>query len=540
MSRFYVDYWSREWIDENHFPEVELESFQQHYTHRDLGVAFSGGGTRSAACTLGQLKALDELGLLPRVKYISAVSGGGWAATPFTYTDDTELYFGEIRDPENITFSNSKSVHSRSMQSAISDSPLVSNLIVGGLKLKGDESFAYSLGEVFLKPYGLHDPSRYFTFDQESEVLTRQGFPSSTKLDFYHVRKGAPYLILGATLLNEDGLASDKKYHVEYTPFYSGVRVGHVDKDLWSSNDYFGGGYITSCGYDCKGPYSKRDLDGREQLLVKQAPVLSFDITNEKAFSLNDIIASTGAAPQEITSNIGLGALGFPEFNHMPLNPEEGDNSVSEEYPHSDGGHLENLGIMPLLARKMTKIVVFVNTKKPFSPNMKKPLDSGFNKSVQALFVPIDNLFKKEDFSTNVVFNNGEEELIKLIEQLSQLVKKESSSDEYIAKTALFAKTKLVTTNNEHYGIEAGHEVEITWVYNCRSSAWERKLKDKDLAKLITKKKRLIGNQEGLEDFPHYGTFFENPRGVVELTKVQTNLLTNLSYWVAKKALDEV
>ncbi|HGZ7397078.1 TPA: hypothetical protein ACOL2F_000482 [Vibrio parahaemolyticus] len=540
MSRFYVDYWSREWVDENDFPEAELVSFKEDYANRDLGVAFSGGGTRSAACTVGQLKALDELGLLPRVKYISAVSGGGWAATPFTYTKNTEQYFGEIRDPENITCSNSKSVHPKSMQSAITNSPLISNLITGGLKLKGDESFAYSLGEVFLKPYGLHDSSRYFTFNEETEALTRQGFPPNTKTDFYLVRKGAPYLILGATLLNEDGLASDKKYHVEYTPFYSGVRVGHIDKDLWSSNDYFGGGYVTSCGYDCIGPYNKRTLEGREQLLVKQAPVLSFDITNEKAFSLNDIIASTGAAPQEITNNIRLGALGFPEFNHIPLNTLEGDNSVSEEYPHSDGGHLENLGIMPLLARKMTKIVVFVNTKKPFTPNKKKPLDSGFNKSVKALFVPIDNLFKKGDFATNVVFDNGEEELTKLIGQFSQLVKKESSSDEYIAKTALFAKTKLVTTSNEHYGINAGHEVEITWVYNCRSSAWEKKLKDKDLGKLIANKKRLIGDQKGLEDFPHYGTFFENFRGVVELTKVQTNLLTNLSYWVAKKALNEV
>ncbi|MEZ9044512.1 hypothetical protein AB6D99_05120 [Vibrio cyclitrophicus] len=77
MSKFYVDYWSRKWIDENHFPETELLSFKEDYANRDLGVAFSGGGTRSAACTLGQLKALDELGLLPRVKYISAVSGGG-------------------------------------------------------------------------------------------------------------------------------------------------------------------------------------------------------------------------------------------------------------------------------------------------------------------------------------------------------------------------------------------------------------------------------------------------------------------------------
>ncbi|GAM67030.1 hypothetical protein JCM19236_3360 [Vibrio sp. JCM 19236] len=177
MSKFYVDFWSREWIDQNQFPEATLESFQQVYADRDLGVAFSGGGTRSAACTLGQLKALDELGLLPRVKYISAVSGGGWAATPFSYTHDLDQYFGKISDPENITLSNSKSVLPESLQEAITQSPLVSNLLEGGLKLRGDESFAYSLGEVFLKPYGLDNPNHYFTFNNETKALAKQGFP---------------------------------------------------------------------------------------------------------------------------------------------------------------------------------------------------------------------------------------------------------------------------------------------------------------------------------------------------------------------------
>ncbi len=37
---------------------------------------------------------------------------------------------------------------------------------------------------------------------------------------------------------------------------------------------------------DCIGPYSKRDIEGREKNWVeKQAPVRSFDITNEKLFS---------------------------------------------------------------------------------------------------------------------------------------------------------------------------------------------------------------------------------------------------------------
>jgi Patatin-like phospholipase len=56
------------------------------YTPEDrVGLAFSGGGIRSATFNLGVLKALHELGLLKHVDYLSTVSGGGyvgawWAA----------------------------------------------------------------------------------------------------------------------------------------------------------------------------------------------------------------------------------------------------------------------------------------------------------------------------------------------------------------------------------------------------------------------------------------------------------------------------
>src|ERR1700735_579509 len=43
-----------------------------------VGVAFSGGGIRSATFNLGVLQALAELKLLHRVDYLSTVSGGGY------------------------------------------------------------------------------------------------------------------------------------------------------------------------------------------------------------------------------------------------------------------------------------------------------------------------------------------------------------------------------------------------------------------------------------------------------------------------------
>ncbi|MCL1045426.1 patatin-like phospholipase family protein [Shewanella electrodiphila] len=545
MTKFIVEAWSQGWIDKNNFPEESLKAFQASYANKSLGVAFSGGGTRSAACTLGQLKALHDLNIIDEVKYISAVSGGGWAATPYTFvsSDKMEQYFGRVLEPNDIDSSICKSVIKGSFQECITKAPILMSLVRGGVSGKGDESFAYSLGNIFLKPFKLHNPDTHFTFNEETLKSAQEGLKEGSKnegFSFDVSRQGTPFLILGATLLNEDGFNSDKKYHIEYTPYYSGSRVSHKDKEFIGQDDYFGGGYITSCGYDCIGPYKKSSVNGVEKLLVKRVPKSLLDFTNERAFSLADIIASTGAAPQEITSNIGLGALGFPEFNHIPISIPKGQNQVAEEYPHSDGGHLENLGIMPLLARKVSKIIVFINTKKAFVPDIDSPLNSSLNKSLKALFLPINNLFGLSKFKTNIVFKNGQKELLKIIKQFTEEVEKESSSGEFIAKNTLVAKSNLVTKSNNFYGIEAGQHVEVTWVYNCRSKAWEDSLGDRELAEVISKKKKLFGTQKGLEDFPHYGTFFENLKGIIVLTPLQTNLLTNLSYWSAKKALTEL
>jgi GNAT superfamily N-acetyltransferase len=55
------------------------------YTPIDrVGLAFSGGGIRSATFNLGVLKALHELGLLKHIDYLSTVSGGGYIGAWWT------------------------------------------------------------------------------------------------------------------------------------------------------------------------------------------------------------------------------------------------------------------------------------------------------------------------------------------------------------------------------------------------------------------------------------------------------------------------
>ena len=48
-----------------------------------FGLAFSGGGIRSATFNLGVLERLEELKLLPFVDYLSTVSGGGYIGSWF-------------------------------------------------------------------------------------------------------------------------------------------------------------------------------------------------------------------------------------------------------------------------------------------------------------------------------------------------------------------------------------------------------------------------------------------------------------------------
>src|ERR1051325_3016648 len=55
------------------------------YTPIDrVGLAFSGGGIRSATFNLGVLKALQDLHVLKRVDYLSTVSGGGYIGAWWT------------------------------------------------------------------------------------------------------------------------------------------------------------------------------------------------------------------------------------------------------------------------------------------------------------------------------------------------------------------------------------------------------------------------------------------------------------------------
>ena len=179
-----------------------------------------------------------------------------------------------------------------------------------------------------------------------------------------------------------------------------------------------------------------------------------------------------------------------------------------EEYGHGDGGHLENLGVMPLLARDVKNMIIFVNTKTKFRPRAEQDPYAG---SLEPLFRPVTNKDEGDaNFVTNMVFKD-DGKFDALIAGLE--VRKMAG------ETLIHCDTYTVLQNS-HYRIEGGYDANVCWLYDEAVESWSDAL-NAEMQSLVA----------GLVRFPHYRTFFQNELGVIDLSIEEVNALAHLSCW---------
>lgn len=458
----------------------------------NVGVAFSGGGTRSASATLGQLRGLAELGLLKSVRYLSCVSGGSWACVPFSYLPEEwpdESFLGQHINPEDISVDSIRKTDHTSFADRVANSVVVDDFLRNAAKFAGDETYGRAIGDVFLDQFGINSSRRFFTHSSKSVNSILRRNPKMEKTDFYKMRSNRPFVIVGSTLLRlENKDPKPRLIQFETTPLYVGSRVRHFRAG--SGNRHIGGGYIEPFAFDSDEPDDPPN--------AKKVVRVRLGLKRHR-YTLPDVIGTSGAAPAEILARIGLDMVGFPEFRHWPV--DKPHDSSAKEYSFGDGGHLENLGIMPLLMRGVERIVVFVNTKTRLKGGQKGEI----NDSIPPLFG------QTPGFTINHVFPKSRYE--RLINSLKAA--KESG------ETVMFKDTYRIR-KAKHYGIKGGWDVEVLWVYNERVKTWEDKLRPEI--------RETIGSGS-LGSFPHYKTFFQNPPAIIDLSAKQVNLLAHLSCW---------
>lgn len=551
------------------YPELYDERFER-YIHKNtrsevnpqFGIAFSGGGTRAAPATLGQLRALYKLGIYQKADYISVVSGGGWAAVPFVYRPKNVGvgdFFDEYVEPKDIKAGFLQCNKKDTLADAISNAKFSffkNNIYYSGLVGRGDEVYARYLGNIFLKPFNLKKgfKSKFFTWTEDYwEKNIHDNNKGLTKDDFNFVHDKSPYLIANTTLMPFRSSDQRDFLPVEITPAYVGSPINATLKFRELSNEKYEesekkspiqiGGYVEPMAYDTRPP-EIAITDTKRKYTVS---VDGWD----KRFSLSDAIASIGAAPQQTLHKAGIFRpittnIGMPEFRHWGSETKKPTDYY--EYAHADGGHLDNFGLLPLLARKVEKILVFVNTPTEYRyKNGELKIDSAL--------VSVFNLKDKKKY--NKVFRNHPHNIVFDGRQFQSIVKafdkqtnhKQGEIENLVPEAPLVHCDTYDVMDNKRFNVTSHYndknktvyKPKICWVYLSNSKAWYdailgNKNIDPEMKHAITNKK------SEFRRFPHYWTFVNDlPKlTLIDKTHAQVNLLANLTHWTVEKIKDYI
>ena len=513
----------------------------------DVGIAFSGGGTRSASATVGQLRGLEQNGWLARVRYMTAVSGGSWAAVPYTYSRDisTAELLGDSKplDSKTIETVPSGLIATRIVNSGLGhvgvvEAPSFLPDTIGGRDLaqtrrylqiartairklrkrdvpepdRQNKTYAHMLGQLFLDGIVEDWSRKQYAWDDASAVeMSTSGKPLGEFITMDAADR--PFLIVGGTLVKPNGVDYPRLIPVEYTPLYTGVR---------QQFGQLGGTYVSPWAYDRLTIAPKSST----HVLVGPKPT-------ERPFSLADVIASSGAAPQ-LTLMLGdkvpekfrpalqQASLAFPAFNNLAVRAGA-PNPVSAELAHGDGGFTDNFGIMPLLARQVRHIIVFVNSMSEYRDN----------EQLQSYFMPLEIRDGNGDKTMNPVFDK--EKYLQVLRGFDAATKARGG--------AIFCEKNWTVKSNELYNIRGYNGLNICWVYNYLGESWRDGLPNEIKAWLKpSDPKHLSQEAKDLQHFPYYKTFGENRTNVIKLKPLQVNLLADLAAWSisSKQAVDAI
>ena len=277
------------------WPEQKIIEKKGKRNHT-LGLALSGGGYRSAIFNYGILKGLHEIDVIPKIDYISAVSGGSWIAMPFSTSNDLNWFFHDIPTHTNLIEEGFESLlanPARVLQEAALSRKTVNYI---------SNIYGRLLAKTFLREHG--QDSRYMPMAEKKMIKD----------------ENRPYLIVNGTVnyRSPDSFSVTQECF-EMTKLYSGCR---------------------SLGY-----LHTKDLLAKEKpLRIRDAIAISGAAVAFHLPALGGEVAGFGLS-REIE-------------NYAKGVKSRKDVSETEDLDVSDGGHYNNLGIESLINRGCAFIIV--------------------------------------------------------------------------------------------------------------------------------------------------------------------------------------
>lgn len=488
-----------------------------------IGLCLSGGGSRALTCAMGQLRALDHLGLMDQIFAISSVSGGTWANSLYTYLpvsiSDADFLGTPVLDPSLLTVTGSLPYALDQLtQNNLGRVPGRLGVLrdlgeILRLKLEwgypNSELWQGLIGHSVLRAFGLWEPdpaaqhydTHYFSWTASYLQLPGGALahnPGLSLNDFYTVERKRPFMVFNTAIFVDDDTSAD------LVPFEANFMLGvRQPFPTAGSGATIGGGFLESLAMN--GSYV-RDSGGNE--VAVSAP--------GRHYTLADIVGCSSAAfAQEFEEeHPELSGL-VPRYNYFPIANRA--QVPTRSYRYADGGSLENLGMNVLLARGISRLLVGINTDEGIRMedgiivvSSDLPPLFGLQPYVRGKgYVPYSQDPGRDAvrlFRHNQVFPTS------AFASLQQaLWDKRSKGLPIVVKQAL----PLLT--NTWYGVPGGGSVDVLWMYNDQVDAfWQQ----------LTWEVRGAIDIAGNFAFPLYNTFTQ-----LELDAIAVNALGHLWCW---------
>eukprot|EP00038_Savillea_parva_P014148 m.10120 g.10120 ORF g.10120 m.10120 type:complete len:572 (-) comp2717_c0_seq1:1775-3490(-) len=517
------------------YPESTLTSLANK---TDSAIVFTGGGVRSYTCTMGYLAGLLQAGLLDKPKYIGGVSGGSWAVSTYVYAQlgtkgvaatDEELLCGPVTPPGNLSMTELKHM-SPTCARASGNIPLgetfFSNL--ADPSIAWTEVWSRTVSQIYLETMGIAKDA-YFSYDTATVADVTQRNPSLANAPFVLPQPGRPFMVVGTTLLGPDGALENRSW------------IGNEGTAL-----YFGQPHVQNVTYtiehfrDTKrvtfpvGGFIEPWAVGSTLASGATRPAASGDVVkvhpSPTPFRLRELIGMSsfviGGAISRWAPELSLLTPRFATW------PRDVSSTREPNLTYADGGCVENLPIIPMLRRRVKRIVAFINAEGSLAPaSVWNPATDKYRETYMDDYVP--GYFGVVP-PAQVGYYTGRDQVF----PTSDFAPVVSALQAAMATgKGAIATTNHTTVANAWWGVDAGITVTITWVYLTRMSAWEGALPASLQSHVVP-----THNPTNPQSLPTSGPFVNFPHfDDVEqpsLTPAQANLLAEMTGWTVGANLD--
>ena len=549
-----------------YFPELALPAVA---SRPPTAVVFSGGGSRSFTTTIGQLAALEELDLMPHIRYITGVSGGSWATTTYAFSTEKNVtkLLGNTLDPTQLSLARLAVIPKGCARRAAVDTDMVSKLLKYYLSPSCRSEYAWveAAGDVYLRPFGVPDGVGMAWNDSAiSDIKARN---PAANISLVAPRPNSPYFVWAITLLGplaDAPFPEDKRMYtlLEATPGYVGEaytqNVSYTSKKHSSSSRISSsdggdaaatttttataastaststtidnstvGGYIEAFAFGSDTAPSAGGLGQRKSAELR---------VNRPALILSPILAagaSSMAPADALATLLGRGVakdftLRFPYWAPSATAPRAWPGVVG------DGGDYENMHLIGMLQRGVRGLVMFCNCEVVLSSTYnassgKPPTPDDLDDDIPAFFgIDVDRPnHPLYTFTRDQAFPPSD--FPRLIEGWQQAQASGRSAIVTLQHT---------TVSNPWWGLEAGMRVNVTWIYQSRAFEWEAQLPDDTKKALVPAKTP----QDPASRVKH-GTFkdFPNvPTSDLHYKAELASAVSNLAGWVVHRHADEI